>query len=251
MKWKKIGDILVLDKNQENLSKEFLEDLLKKHKVKSIVKIDHIQGQLRKPVVELLIGDKTLTTHKENGCYFNLDLSKVMWSKGNTNERLRIAKLVKKGETIIDMFAGIGYFSIPIGVYSEASKIYSIELNPDSFHFLKENIVLNKINKKAGYEKIKPMLGDCRKETPKLKGDRILMGYVKTTHEFLPYAIDSLNSGGILHYHETVPEKLLNTRPLERVKEAAKDRDVELLNTKVIKKYSPGVVHGVLDLKIN
>lgn len=251
MKWKKIGDVLVLDKNQENLSREFLEELLKKHKVKSIVKIDHIEGQLRRPSVKFLIGDTSLTTHKENGCYFNLDLSKVMWSKGNVNERIRIAKLVNKGETVIDMFAGIGYFSIPIGVYSEASKIYSIELNPDSFKFLKENIILNKINKKAGYEKIKAILGDCREETPKLKADRILMAYVKTTHEFLPYAINSLNPGGILHYHETVPEKLLKTRPLERVKAASKNREVHLLNTTVIKKYSPGVVHCVLDLRID
>ena len=84
-----------------------------------------------------------------------------MWAKGNNQERFRIAKLVKKGETVLDMFAGIGYFSIPIGVHSQAEKIYSIEINPNSYHFLKRNIELNKINKKAGYERMNAILGDC------------------------------------------------------------------------------------------
>lgn len=87
---------------------------------------------MREPSLEIIYGDETETIHKENGCLFNLDLSKVMWAKGNNNERLRIAKLVEDGEVVVDMFAGIGYFSIPIGVHSNAEKIYSIEINPNS-----------------------------------------------------------------------------------------------------------------------
>ncbi|MEE1134444.1 MAG: class I SAM-dependent methyltransferase family protein, partial [Methanobrevibacter sp.] len=63
-------------------------------------------------------------------------------------------------------------------------------------------------------------------------------------------AIDSLNEGGILHYHETVPEKLIDTRPLERIKSVAQNRDVELLKINRIKKYSPGVWHVVIDARI-
>ena len=80
--------------------------------------------------------------------------------------------------------------------------------------------------------------------------DRILMGYVRTTHEFLPTAINSLNPGGILHYHETVPDKLINTRPINRIKKAAGDRDVELINLVNVKKYSPGVSHIVVDARV-
>lgn len=241
MKYKKIGDILILDKKY--LDNDF-ESLSRKHNVKTVMMIDHIQGTRREPVYRILHGSETETVHKENGCLFNLDLAKVMWSKGNNNERLRIAKLVRDGETVIDMFAGIGYFSIPIGVHSNAGQVYAIEINPNSYHYLCKNIRLNRL------DNITPILGDCMVETAKLKADRILMGYVKTTHHYLKVAIDSLNEGGILHYHETVPEKLIETRPIERITAQAGDREVELIKINRIKKYSPGVVHVVIDARI-
>ena len=242
MKYKKIGDILILDNSYQN---DDLESLSEKHNVKTIMKINHIQGTKREPVYKIPWGDETETIHKENGCLFKLDLSKVMWSKGNNNERLRIAKLVEDDETVIDMFAGIGYFSIPIGVHSNAKEVISIEINPNSYNFLCENIKLNKL------DNITPVLGDCMVETPKFKADRIVMGYVKTTHHYLKVAIDSLNEGGILHYHETVPEKLIDTRPLERITAQAGGREVTLLKINKIKKYAPGVEHVVVDVRID
>ena len=227
MKYKKIGDILILDNNS---SQEDYESLSKKHNVKTIMKIDHIEGTKREPVFKILYGNDTQTINKENGCLFKLDLAKVMWSKGNNNERLRIAKLVEDDETVLDMFAGIGYFSIPIGVHSNAEKIISIEINPNSYNFLCENAKLNKL------DNLIPVLGDCMVETPKFKADRIVMGYVKTTHHYLNVAINSLNKGGIIHYHETVPEKLIDIRPIERIKNESGNRDVELLNLTKIKK---------------
>lgn len=245
MKWKKIGDILILDNKFTVQSDTQLKELSDKHNVKTIMKVDHIYGTKREPVIKLLYGNDTETINKENGCLFKLDLKKVMWSKGNNNERIRIAKLVEDNETVIDMFAGIGYFSIPIGVHSNAKQIYSIEINPNSFHYLKENIKLNKISN------ITPLLGDCINITPVYKADRIIMGYVKTTHHYLKVAIDSLNKGGVIHYHETVPEKLMDIRPINRIKELAGDRQVEFLKLNKVKKYSPGVFHVVCDARIN
>ena len=242
MKYKKIGDILIIDKNYSDAD---YEELAKKHNVKTIMKINHIQGTKREPVYQILYGSETETIHKENGCLFKLDLAKVMWSKGNNNERLRIAKLVGDGEVVIDMFAGIGYFSIPIGVHANPREVFSIEINPNSHYFLKENIRLNKL------DNITPVLGDCMVETPKHKADRIIMGYVKTTNHYLKVAIDSLNEGGILHYHETVPEKLVDTRPLERIVSQAGDREVEMLKLNKVKKYAPGVEHVVVDARIH
>lgn len=245
MKWKKIGDILILDNKFTVQSDIQLKELSDKHNVKTIMKVDHIYGTKREPVIKLLYGNDTETINKENGCLFKLDLKKVMWSKGNNNERIRIAKLVEDNETVIDMFAGIGYFSIPIGVHSNAKQIYSIEINPNSFHYLKENIKLNKISN------ITPLLGDCINITQDYKADRIIMGYVKTTHHYLKVAIDSLNKGGVIHYHETVPEKLMDIRPINRIKELAGDRQVEFLKLNKVKKYSPGVFHVVCDARIN
>ena len=240
MKYKKIGDILILNDNPSNLN-----ELARKHNVKTIMQIDHIQGTKREPVYKILYGSETETINRENKCLFKLDLSKVMWSKGNVNERLRIAKLVEDDESVLDMFAGIGYFSIPIGVYSSAKEVISIEINPNSYYYLCENIKLNKC------DNITPVLGDCLVETPNFKADRILIGYVKTTHHYLKVAINSLNKCGIIHYHETVPEKLMETRPISRIKQSAGDRQVELLKINKIKKYSPGVWHVVIDALID
>jgi len=256
MKWKKIGKILLIDENLEHTYSGRFEDLLDEHNVNTIAKIESIDGKMRQPSIKVLTGNpSTETIHKENGCLFKLDIAKVMWSKGNTNERMRIANLIQRDEVVLDMFAGIGYFSIPIAKKASPKKVYSIEINPDSYHYLKENIKLNKINensnKNIGYNIIEPILGDSNELVKELAADRIIMGYVKTTHEFLDAAVKCLNPNGIIHYHETVPEKLVMTRPINRIKKAANDREVEILNNRIIKKYSPGVVHTVVDARIH
>ncbi|MGZ7067295.1 MAG: class I SAM-dependent methyltransferase [Methanobacterium sp.] len=240
MKGKVIGDILVLKKEPNDL-----QELLKLPEVKRIVKLGRINGPKREPDVEILVGDNTETIHRENHCFYKLDVSKIMWSKGNTTERQRIAKIAEDGEIVVDMFAGIGYFSIPIAVHSIPQKIYSIEINPVSYGYLKENIILNDVE-----NVIEPIYGDCRKVAPKGIADRVLMGYIGNTHEFLDTAMEIVKPGGIIHYHESVPDHLKFERPPQRIIDAANGREVKILKKRIIKKYSPGVYHVVIDAKI-
>ena len=240
MKGKVIGDILVLKNEPDNL-----QELLDLPEVKRIVKLGRINGPKREPEVEILVGDNTETIHRENHCFFKLDVARIMWSKGNTGERKRMSTLAEDGEIIVDMFAGIGYFSIPIAVHSNPAKIYSLEINPVSYGYLKENIMLNKVE-----NIIEPILGDCREFAPKNFADRVLMGYIGNTHEYLDKAVDIVKPGGVIHYHESVPDKLKFERPPQRIIDAADGRDVEILNKRIIKKYSPGVYHVVIDARI-
>lgn len=243
MKGKLIGDILVVKKEPENI-----EELIKLPYINRIVKLGHIHGQKREPEIEMIYGEGTKTIHKENYCKYAIDVAKVMWSKGNTGERLRMSKLPKNNETIVDMFAGIGYFTIPMAVHSKPKKIYAIEINPNSYNLLCENIKLNKVE-----DIVEPILGDCNLQEFNHVADRIMMGYIGTTHHYLDSAMDYLKEGGIIHYHESTPEPILFTRPVERVKLAAKkqNRKIEVLNKRTIKKYSPGVYHTVVDIKVN
>lgn len=241
MRGKVIGDILVLKNEPDNIEK-----LLNLPEVKRIVKLGRINGAKREPDVEIIVGDNTETIHRENHCFFKLDVAKIMWSKGNTTERQRIARIVEDGETVVDMFAGIGYFSIPMSVHSNPKKICSIEINPVSYNYLKENIVLNKAE-----SIIKPIFGDCREVAPKGIADRVLMGYIGNTHEFLDAAMKIVKPGGIIHYHESVPDLLKFKRPPQRIIDAAGGREVEILKKRIIKKYSPGVYHVVIDAQIN
>ncbi|MDI6702170.1 class I SAM-dependent methyltransferase [Methanothermobacter wolfeii] len=240
MKWSRIGDIVVVNREVDEPSK-FLEI----PGVRSVVCVDGIQGPMRRPRVRVLAGSGTETLHRENGCLFRIDLSKVMWSRGNINERARIPQLVEDGETVVDMFAGIGYFSIPVAVHANPLRVYSIEINPESFRYLRDNIVLNGVE-----DVVEPVLGDCREMAPELEADRVIMGYVGTTHHYLEAAMECLVDGGVLHYHETVPETMKFSRPLRRIERAAHPRRVKLLDRRTIKKYSPGVWHVVLDARI-
>jgi len=238
MKGKIIGDILVLKQDVEDP-----ETLLKVPGVKRIVKLGRIKGSKREPEVDIILGEGTETIHKENHCLFKLDVSRIMWSKGNTTERQRISNIAEEGETVVDLFAGIGYFSIPLAFHSPVERIYSVEINPIDYNYLCQNIELNKVS-----HIIKSLMGDCREQAPKGVADRVLMGYIGNTHHYLDVALQSLKAeGGIIHYHESVPDKLKFIRPIRRIKEAANNREVEILNKRIIKKYSPGVYHVVVD----
>jgi tRNA wybutosine-synthesizing protein 2 len=240
MKWKKIGHVLLVDKEIENPQK-FLE----MKGIETVVKLGNISGKKREPNVKILAGSNTETMHRENGCLFKLDVAKVMWSKGNTNERMRIANIIPEGERVLDMFAGIGYFTIPAAVHSKAEIIHSIEINPVSYAYLNENVALNKVD-----NIVRPVLGDSMEIAPQFSVDRVLMGYIGNTQDYLESAIAALDESGIIHYHESVYEKIKFERPEDRIRKSAEGMDVEILNKSVIKKYSPGVVHVVIDAKI-
>ncbi len=249
--WQILGDIIVvsIDKRIENHKYLIAEKLLEFYPSSNTVVRDlGIEGQLRQPKREILAGSSTETVHKENGCLFKLDVTKVMFSKGNLYEK-KLMSSVGSDETIVDMFAGIGYFSIPIAVHAKPRKIISIELNPESFSYLRENISLNHVE-----NIIETRNGDCARLTPENVADRVIMGYVGTTHHYLEYGIRAIKEeGGMLHYHETTPESLVFERPVSRIKEAAlrERKQVEIRDCRRVKKYSPGVWHVVVDAWIN
>jgi tRNA wybutosine-synthesizing protein 2 len=204
-----------------------------------------VSGQLRTPKVSYVAGEKSpVTIHKENGCLYKLDITKVMFSKGNVLERARLPPLVEPEETIVDMFAGIGYFSLPLAKSSPAKRIFSIELNPDSFSFLKQNIKLNSLE-----SKIIPILGDCRKVKIPEKADRIVMGYLSKTYEFLPAAFRLLKPNGIIHYHDSFrkPDLWEATERILREYSWKAGFSPIRMEKRVVKQYAPGIFHVVID----
>ncbi|HID44047.1 MAG TPA: class I SAM-dependent methyltransferase family protein [Archaeoglobaceae archaeon] len=245
--YKLIGDIILIKIPGELVDYRRLigEVLLNIHpRCKSVWLDRGKKGMLRKPDLKLLAGAGSETVHRENGCYFKLDVTKVMFSPGNLAERMRMSKIIRDGETVVDMFAGIGYFSIPIAVHSGPDRIYSIEINPDSYHFLLENIRLNNVSK------IIPILGDSMYVTPENVADRVIMGHINC-HEFLPAAFRALKDGGMIHYHESTPESILD-RPINRIKSvaASMDKNAEIKELRKVKHYSPGVLHMVVDVLV-
>lgn len=244
--YKIIGDIVIvkLDERAREYAKVIGEALMQINPCKAVWCDFGRFGMKRRPKMELIAGEGSITEHKENGCVFRLDVSKVMFSLGNQAERMRVARLVYDGEVVVDMFAGIGYFSIPIAVHSNARRIYAIEINPDSYHFLLENMKLN------GVSNIIPILGDSQFVTPEGVADRVVMGHIYC-HDYLYTAIRAIDEVGVIHYHESTPEVVID-RPVRRVEKACRKmgKKCKILNFKKVKNYSPGVYHVVVDAKV-
>src|SRR3990172_6114388 len=208
--------------------------------VKTVALQKGVSGEFRQPKVEIIAGEKkTLTIHKELSCSFKLDVKKIMWSKGNHHERKRLLRLVKPNEIIVDMFSGIGYFSLILGKLSRARRIIAIEKNPESFNFLVDNIVLNKLHN------ITAINDDCRNFTMKNKAERVLVGYFPGTIKFLPYALKLSKKGTIIHYHDLAADENELKREILKVGKGK----LKVLNAREVKEYSPSKRHYVFDLQ--
>lgn len=251
-KWELIGTVAIiklpkeLDKNKAIIAKHYAKYL----QCKTILNdVGGITGIYREPAVEVIFGEKnTETIHKENGIRFNLDPQKIMFSSGNMNERKRMATISNNSEVVVDLFAGIGYFSIPMAVKSNPKKIVSCEINPLSYEYLCKNIVLNDVT-----PIVEPVLGDCRKNAPNDIANRVIMGYIGKTHLFLPTAFNCLKKHtGIIHYHDVFPDKYIPQLPMKHIEEIAHTykRKATLLSYTLIKSYAPGISHSVVDVKI-
>lgn len=253
--YQKVGHIVIVNLREElKNSKEIIgKELLNFDKsIKTVcVKSGVITGDLRRPQIEFVCGEEDFVVENfENGVWFCYDVRKIMFAKGNVSERGRLPKLVKEDETIVDMFIGIGYFSLPIAKLSNPKIIYGIDLNEDSIHWLKESIKKNKLNN------IEVIRGDSKDEVKNLikKGiiaDRVLMGYLPPPEEFIPYALKILKKEGIVHYDALIRPQHYE-KDIEHVLELFRKegRKIELINPQRVKSYGPKVDHYVLDIKL-
>ncbi|MDF0590067.1 class I SAM-dependent methyltransferase [Candidatus Methanocrinis natronophilus] len=249
--WSILGNVIAvkIDPRIDHLKGRIGDALLEIYpRCRSVLLDRGVAGPFREPERELIAGDlRTETVHREDGVVFKLDPMRVMFSPGNMRERMRMGRL-GSGETVVDMFAGIGYFTLPMAVHSRPKRIFAIEINPVAYGYLVENLQLNGVD---GI--VVPLHGDCAALTPEGVADRVVMGYVGTTDRYLDAGIAALRTGGVLHYHQTVPEKLYPRKLEEDLAEAAEraGRSAQIERVDRVKKYSPGMLHAVIDARVD
>ncbi|MEM1556890.1 MAG: class I SAM-dependent methyltransferase family protein [Candidatus Bathyarchaeia archaeon] len=201
-----IGDIAILKipKGLEDKSELIAQAVMQINKhVKTVLRqTSPISGEYRLRELTWLCGERrTETIHKEHGCIFKVDLAKCYFSPRLLYERIRIARQVKHGEVIVNMFAGVGCFSIIIARHSKPKKVYSIDINPEAVKYMKTNIILNKVE-----DIVEAIEGDSKDIIiSRLRGiaDRVLMPLPEKAYEYLDYALMALKpSGGIIHYYD-------------------------------------------------
>ena len=204
-----------------------------------------VKGELRVRDIRMIAGSGTYETeHKEFGVSMRVDPSKVYFNPRLSTERMRVASLVKDGETVIDMFAGAAPFPLVIAKHSRPSVIYSIDLNKDAVELMERNIKLNRASN------IIPMCGDARNVIKKLpSADRIIMNLPQTADEFLGDALSDLKNGGMIHLHK-IMERSTSGETVSKMISDMKEKghDIRIERTAELKTYSPTMSVYVLDI---
>jgi tRNA (guanine37-N1)-methyltransferase len=246
-----VGDIVVLEFLSSDLDphkKEIGEAIMDLHpSIRTVLlKTGKVEGEFRVPHLDVLAGRERFDTiHTEYGMKFKVDLSKVYFSPRLGSERHRVASSVSDGETVVDMFAGVGPFSLMIANYAKA-KVYSIDLNPDAIRLLKENIELNRLR-----GEVIPICDDARRVSKQLAGvaDRIIMNLPASSLAFLEAASEVLKSGGgMIHVY------VFATEPSTKAKRAFRDaaeglfKHYEIRGMRVVKPVAPKEWQVALDV---
>ncbi len=265
-----IGDIAIIEFNKFEPTYNEKNRFLKKEIAKAIMEVNknvnsvfekkgEISGKYRLRDLNLLYGDKnTETTYRENKCYFKLDVKNTFFSPRLVYERKRVASSnIKENETIIDLFAGVGPFSIQIAKNHNV-EIYSFDLNPDAYHYLIKNIEFNNLRGKihAYNLDVKTLLNPVSELGKKLKNsaDRIIMNLPEISLHFLDVTCYLMKkTGGIIHYYHfsEKPNPIQKAIEVLSINIAKKNWKIEkILKSKIVKAYSPKSDLIVLDLVI-
>jgi len=247
-----VGDIALLEvpPQLEHREKEIAMALLSSVKaVKSVFKKKgRIGGRERVREVEHLAGEKkTETLHRENGIVLRLDVARVYFSPRLSYERQRVERKVVEGEVIVDLFAGVGPFSIFFARNKDV-KVYALDLNPWAIEYLKKNIEMNPLK-----GEVIPLLGDAEKAAPRGVAHRVIMNLPREGEKYLPLALEVLGEKGTIHFYTIEGEEELFRRGKELAQELARERgrSLEVEEARVVKSYSPRHYHVAYDLKIN
>jgi len=215
-------------------------------------KTGKIEGKYRQPqgLVHLWGDDSSEIILTENHVKYKFDFTKIMFAKGNVTERRILPTRIKKGEVIIDMFAGIGYFSLGMARTKKPIKIYSIEWNPEAYSYLCENIKLNKVD-----SIIKPLFGDCKEKIMELKenkirADRIIMGLLPAPVDAIPSALSVIKDNGVIVYEGIEGKE--STELFDEFSEIANQEGflTSIFERRVVKIYKPHLYHVVIEILV-
>jgi tRNA wybutosine-synthesizing protein 2 len=215
-----------------------------------LTQVGPVEGELRRPRVERIAGDGSETEVVEHGIRWRFDAGELMFAAGNRTERQRAGRLVRPQETVVDLFAGIGYFAIPAAVVGRARRVVAVEKNPLAYRYLLENAERNSVA-----DRIDGRLGDNR-TVPIERGaaERVFLGFLPDAVPWIPRAIELLRpGGGWLHVHTVADARGALDEAITRVSHAATAGGasrLEPLRAREVKPYGPGRTHVVVDARL-
>ncbi|XP_014810809.1 PREDICTED: tRNA wybutosine-synthesizing protein 2 homolog [Calidris pugnax] len=206
--WQRHGDLVLLSEDSfraapwEKLGPELWETVASALGARRLARRGRVLPDgMRSPSVTLLLGQDGWVEHVDNGIRYTFDVTKCMFSPGNITEKLRVASLPCSGEVLVDLYAGIGYFTLPYLVHAAAAFAHACEWNGHAVEALQRNLALNGVQ-----DRCRVHHGDSRQLELRDVADRVNLGLIPSSEEGWPVACRVLkkSTGGVLHIHHNV-----------------------------------------------
>lgn len=273
-----IGEIIVVRIPDSLLAKryEIGRALLDEVKIARSVfcQTSAVQGEYRTRRLQVIAGvDDTITEYRESGCRFVVDVENAFFSPRLSHERERIANLVSDGQIILNMFGGVGAFSI-VAAMQKKCTVYNIDSNPVAAKLCEQNIALNEYSRKKKKRKMAGIVHSICGETAQVirdgfgsggdndktdsVSDRTLMLLPERSDEFLDSAIRATKSGGVIHYYSHVHADSKKDAPglsakhyLDAVSDVYKNvLHTDVLDFRIVRAVGPRYYQTVVDARI-
>ncbi len=236
--WERLGNAIVFNRYFDGIEIVAKEIVINHLGQQVYLVSDKISNQERKPRMTLVYGKSGEIRMRENGAIFLFDPSSIMFSKGNVVERgLNNLKNLRISDAV-DMFAGIGYFSLPLAKMENINKITSIDINPASISYLKKSAEVNGVS-----HKIQAVCMDCRNFYSPDRADLVLMGNFKSK-EYLVHGLRrTRNNGYILLHHLEETSSIESSIYQISSMGKAMGYTLSLIESHPVKSYAPHTWH--------
>jgi len=212
-----------------------------------------VHGDYRLRNLEFLAGiNSPLTYYKENGCTFKIDVANAYFSPRLSTERMRIANMVEENEVIVNLFGGVGTYSVLIARGNKTAKVYSIDSNIFAHELCIENSMINKVS-----DRVISLFGDAKlvvNNRLKGKATRVLMPLPEKAREFVDEAVYSLINGeGKVHFFAHVKansKKDAIDKGTFETNDAFKRYKISIDGVRVVREVGPRLYQIVSDVNV-
>lgn len=194
-----IGDICIFKEGRRGV--RYVDEIRRIRQIYRFVntfylKKGGLEGVERVPQLKFLGGiEKEVTLHVENGLKFLVNVKKTYFNPRLATERRRVCELMSEGELMLDMFAGVGPFSITAAKF-KGVKSDALDINPVAVELLKKNVELNKVE-----GLVTPYNCDAASFTTDKRYNRVLMNLPFGSLKYLGKAVSLCGRSAVIHVY--------------------------------------------------
>jgi tRNA (guanine37-N1)-methyltransferase len=245
--YERVGDVVVLDEDDPDRARAAADAVVESDVPAATVlnRASEVRGEFRLREFEVLAGDGTETVHREYGHEFLLDLAEVYFSPRLATERHRVVERVREGERVVDMFAGVGPFAVPMA--SRGADVLAVDKNPVAVEYCRENARRNGVA-----DRVAAVEGDVRavaRERPDA-ADRLVMNLPHSADDFLDAAVSLAADDCLVHFydiqHEDDPFGPARAAFDDAV--AGTEYEASVTDERVVRSYAPHEVNVRVDV---